>query len=84
MRAIVALILLSSVAACAQGTPAHGYKNVSGQPRTQADLDQATAECDYEQQKMLALAGPLAAGPNLRESCMRSKGWLLVERLMVR
>lgn len=81
MRTAILLALLT--AACATGDIAHGYRDVSGQKRTTADLDRAAAQCDYEQDKMLAVAGPLAASPNLRESCMRSKGWELTERRRV-
>ncbi len=80
MHAPVVFLAILAVSACTQPQYSHGYRNVSGQPRTMDDLNRATAECDYEMDKMLAIAGPLAAGPNLRESCMASKGWQLVER----
>lgn len=87
MRVMRTLLILSAVTllgACSSGQVAHGYRDVSGQKRTLADLDRSATECDYEQDKMRALAGSVAAGPNLRESCMRSKGWELVERVAIR
>jgi len=79
MRTAFALLAALALSACA-AEYAHGYRDVSGQQRSMADLARAEAECDYEMDKLRALAGPLVAGPNLRESCMSSKGWALVER----